>query len=206
MEIVYRNISELKPNPKNPRVATDEEIASLARSISENPKYFEARPVLLSDRTGEFVIIGGEQRTKAAKSLNLQKVPTILFSGLDEDSEDEIMILDNTHAGRWDGAKLDNWQNHMLRKWGMKKEDFKVAKKIQDEFKSNFDKYNDSNCEYPIVPMYDEDAEVFIILSRSEIDSNWLREKFKMNKMRSYKSDEIMKVNVCSIEDLKKCL
>lgn len=54
--------------------------------------------------------------------------------------------------------------------------------------------------------MYDEDAEVFIILSRSEIDSNWLREKFKMNKMRSYKSDEIMKVNVCSIEDLKKCL
>lgn len=206
MEIVYRNISELKPNPKNPRVATDEEIASLARSISENPKYFEARPVLLSDRTGEFVIIGGEQRTKAAKSLNLQKVPTILFSGLDEDSEDEIMILDNTHAGRWDRAKLDNWQNHMLRKWGMKKEDFKVAKKIQDEFKSNFDKYNDSNCEYPIVPMYDEDAEVFIILSRSEIDSNWLREKFKMNKMRSYKSDEIMKVNVCSIEDLKKCL
>lgn len=206
MEIVYRNISELKPNPKNPRVATDEEIASLARSISENPKYFEARPVLLSDRTGEFVIIGGEQRTKAAKSLNLQKVPTILFSGLDEDSEDEIMILDNTHAGRWDRAKLDNWQHHMLRKWGMKKEDFKVAKKIQDEFKSNFDKYNDSNCEYPIVPMYDEDAEVFIILSRSEIDSNWLREKFKMNKMRSYKSDEIMKVNVCSIEDLKKCL
>lgn len=206
MEIVYRNISELKPNPKNPRVATDEEIASLARSISENPKYFEARPVLLSDRTGEFVIIGGEQRTKAAKSLNLQKVPTILFSGLDEDSEDEIMILDNTHAGRLDRAKLDNWQNHMLRKWGMKKEDFKVAKKIQDEFKSNFDKYNDSNCEYPIVPMYDEDAEVFIILSRSEIDSNWLREKFKMNKMRSYKSDEIFKVNVCSIEDLKKCL
>lgn len=206
MEIVYRNISELKPNPKNPRFATDEEIASLARSISENPKYFEARPVLLSDRTGEFVIIGGEQRTKAAKSLNLQKVPTILFSGLNEDSEDEIMILDNTHAGRWDRAKLDNWPNHMLRKYGMKKEDFKVAKKIQDEFKSNFDKYNDSNCEYPIVPMYDEDAEVFIILSHSEIDSNWLREKFKMNKMRSYKSDEIFKVNVCSIEDLKKCL
>jgi hypothetical protein len=28
-------------------VATDEEIASLARSISDNPKYFEARPVLL---------------------------------------------------------------------------------------------------------------------------------------------------------------
>ena len=65
MKIVYRNISELKPNPKNPRVATDDEIASLARSISDNPKYFEARPVLLSDRTGELVIIGGEQRTKA---------------------------------------------------------------------------------------------------------------------------------------------
>ena len=98
---------------------------------SNNPKYFEARPVLLSDRTGELVIIGGEQRTKAAKRLNLQKVPTILFSGLDEQGEDEIMILDNTHAGRWDRAKLDNWQNHLLRKWGMKKEDFKVAKRYK---------------------------------------------------------------------------
>ena len=84
MEIVYRKLSELKPNPKNPRKATKEAIEKLARSISENPKFFEARPILLSDRTGELVIIGGEQRSKAAAILKMETVPTILIPGLDE--------------------------------------------------------------------------------------------------------------------------
>ena len=94
---------------------------------------------------------------------------------------------------------------HKLKEWGVKFEDYKDSKK-RDEFKESFDKFDNNNCEYPIVPMYDEDAEVFIILSRSEIDSNWLREKFNMNKMRSYKQNKDFKVNVCSVEDLRKCL
>lgn len=206
MEIVYRNISDLKPNPKNPRKATNEAIEELAASIEKNPKFFEARPILLSDRTGDLVIIGGEKRMNAAAFLKMQTVPTILMSGLSEDEEDEIMFRDNLHAGVWDRAKLDNWQRHRLKQWGMKNEDFKVSKKAVDDFRANFDNFNNKNCEYPIVPMYDEDAEVFIILSRSEIDSNFLREKLKMNKMKSYKSNEVFKVNVISMEDLKKCL
>lgn len=38
----------------------------LAESIKGNPKFFEARPILLSDRTGQLVIIGGERRSEAA--------------------------------------------------------------------------------------------------------------------------------------------
>lgn len=206
MEIVYRKLSELKPNPKNPRKATKEAIEKLAESIKGNPLYFEARPILLSDRTGELVIIGGEQRCKAAVFLEMKTVPTILMSGLTEDEEDRVMFLDNLHAGEWDRAKLDNWSRHQLKQWGMKPEDFKVSKKVVDDFRDKFNRYDDKNCDYPIVPMYDEDAEIFIVLSRSEIDSNWLRERLNMNKMKSYKSNDIFKVNVISMEDLKKCL
>ena len=99
MEIVYRNLSELKPNPKNPRKGTKEAIEKLAESIKGNPKFFEARPILLSDRTGQLVIIGGERRSEAAALLKMQTVPTILLSGLTEAQEDEILIKDNTHAG-----------------------------------------------------------------------------------------------------------
>ena len=118
MEIVYRNLSDLKPNPKNPRTADPDAIARLAESIEKNPKFFEARPILLSDRTGELVIIGGERRSEAARLLNLKAAPTILMSGLTEEQEDEIMIRDNTHAGKWDEAKLLTWSKEQLKSWG----------------------------------------------------------------------------------------
>lgn len=119
MEIIYRKLSELVPNPKNPRKSTKEAIAELAESIKNNPQFFEARPVLLSDRIGQLVIIGGERRTEAAKLLGLEKVPTILMNGLTEAEEDEILIKDNTHAGVWDEKKLAQWEKDRLQKWGV---------------------------------------------------------------------------------------
>ena len=119
MEIVYRKLSELKPNPKNPRKSTEEAIEKLAESIKGNPKFFEARPILLSDRTGSFVIIGGERRSEAAALLKMEAVPTILLSGLTEEEEDEILIKDNTHAGVWDETKLAQWDKGQLQGWGV---------------------------------------------------------------------------------------
>lgn len=119
MEIVYRKLSELKPNPKNPRKSTEEAIEKLAESIKGNPKFFEARPILLSDRTGSFVIIGGERRSEAAALLKMEAVPTILLSGLTEEEEDEILIKDNTHAGVWDEKKLAQWDKGQLQGWGV---------------------------------------------------------------------------------------
>lgn len=124
MEIVHRKLTELVPNPKNPRESTDDAIKNLAESIKENPDFFEARPILLSDRTGKLVIIGGEQRFKAAKLLKMKTAPTILISGLTEEREDYIMANDNTHAGKWDVAKLqkiaEEWGGaSVLKKWNI---------------------------------------------------------------------------------------
>ncbi len=127
LQIVYRPLAELIENPKNPRKCTPESVKELAESIKKNPDYFEARPILLSNRTGVLMIIGGEQRCKAARLLNMEKVPTILFEGLSEEREDEIMNRDNTHAGTWDRKKLDTWQRHVLKSWGVKAEDFKIG-------------------------------------------------------------------------------
>lgn len=69
----------LKPNEKNPRKGTEKAIRELADSIKNNPDFFEARPILLSNRTGELVIIGGERRSEAAKLLGMDEVPTILI-------------------------------------------------------------------------------------------------------------------------------
>lgn len=78
-EIAYRDLALLKPNEKNPRKGTEKAIRELADSIKNNPDFFEARPILLSNRTGELVIIGGERRSEAAKLLGMDEVPTILI-------------------------------------------------------------------------------------------------------------------------------
>lgn len=109
MEIVYRKLADLVVNPDNPRKSTPEGVKALAKSIKDNPDFFEARPILLSDRTGKLMIIGGERRSEAARSLGMEEVPTILLSGLSEEREHEIMIRDNTHSGIWDEMKLRQW-------------------------------------------------------------------------------------------------
>lgn len=119
LKIEYRELSSLRPHPKNPRKANEEDIKALAESIKQNPDFFEARPILLSDRTGEFVIIGGERRSEAAHLLKMKKVPTILFTGLTEAQEEEILIKDNTHSGTWDMKKLESWDANKLSSWGV---------------------------------------------------------------------------------------
>ena len=119
LNIEYRFLEYLQPNPKNPRKSTPEQIKKLAESIKANPAFFEARPILLSDRTGELVIIGGERRSEAAKLLGMDTVPTILLSGLTETQEDEILIKDNTHAGVWDEQKLAQWGKEQLQGWNV---------------------------------------------------------------------------------------
>lgn len=146
-QIEYRLLSDMKPNPKNPRKATEKKIAKLAESIKENPSYFEARPILLSDRTGEMVIVGGEQRWKAANLLGMEYAPSILFHDLTEEREDYYMLLDNVHAGVWDEQKLQSWGKEQLQGWNVegvkwakeqpqvKEDDFDPDKKVKSRVK-----------------------------------------------------------------------
>ena len=75
-----------------------------------------------------------------------------------------------------------------------------------DEFKERFDAITDDTAVYPLVPKYDEKHELFIIQSGNEVDSNWLRERLGMQRMRSYKTSKIGKSNVIDIRDVRVAL
>lgn len=116
----YRKLSELKELQGNPRKISATAFEALCESIAGNEQYFEARPLILSDRTGELVIIAGNQRFKAAKKLKLKTVPTYLLAGLTEEKEREIVIRDNVQAGDWDYDILANeWDTAALADWGV---------------------------------------------------------------------------------------
>ncbi len=119
-KIQYRSVADLKKLPNNPRTIKDKQFEILCDSINDNPEFFEARPILLSDRTGELIIIGGNQRYVAAKHLGLKEVPTFLFQGLDEEKEKELIIRDNVQNGDWDFDLLANdWSVEELNLWGV---------------------------------------------------------------------------------------
>lgn len=123
----YRPLDSLKKHPKNPRTIKDESFRKLVQSIDQNPDYFEARPIILSDRTGDLIIIAGNQRYAAAKEIGIKDVPTVLIPALTEEKEQEIMIRDNISNGDWDYDMLAaDWDSSDLQEWGLDMPDWSV--------------------------------------------------------------------------------
>lgn len=118
--ITYRPIAEIHELEGNPRVIKKDQFEKLKTSIKNNPDYFEARPCILSNRTGVLVVITGNQRLRASRELGMTEVPTILLENLTEEREREIIVRDNVENGEWDYDILANeWESEDLNDWGV---------------------------------------------------------------------------------------
>lgn len=126
-KVVYRPLDQMKPLENNPRWIKKEDFERLCASVQNNPELFEAQPIILSNRTGENVIIAGNQRYRAAIEVGLKEVPTILLEGLTEAKEKEIIIRTNVTNGKWDFDVLASglWGDvDELTDWGVEGVDF----------------------------------------------------------------------------------
>ncbi|HEY4326366.1 MAG TPA: ParB N-terminal domain-containing protein [Mucilaginibacter sp.] len=135
-EIIYRKTIDLDTLYNNPRFIKDGDFAILCKSIKDNPEHFEARPLILSDRTGLLVVIAGNMRLRAAIHLGIKSVPTILLSGLTEEKEKEIIIRDNINNGEWNFDDLEkDWSDLPLSEWGLDLPENTFGEKIEPEIK-----------------------------------------------------------------------
>ncbi len=109
-------ITEIKENPNNPRTITKRKFKELVNSIRDFPEMLEARPIVVNP---DNVILGGNQRYKAAKFAGLEKVPVYVASW-DEIKSKEFVIKDNVSFGDWDWDMLANeWEVEELNDWGV---------------------------------------------------------------------------------------
>ena len=91
-EIIEVNISELRPNPYQPRKVFDKDaLAELAKSIKEHGVF---QPIIIKKSIKGYEIIAGERRVRASKMAGLDKVPAIIRN-LNDEQMMEIALLEN---------------------------------------------------------------------------------------------------------------
>ena len=93
-------LTNVKPNPNNPRVIRDDKFAKLKQSIIDFPEMLEKRPlVCFTDTDGKLVVLGGNMRLKALSDIGAKEIPVILADDWTEEQKAQFLIKDNVGFG-----------------------------------------------------------------------------------------------------------
>ena len=117
MKVLKVKISEIKTNPKNPRLIKDDKFKKLVKSIQEFPQMLELRPIVVDENN---IVLGGNMRLKACIEVGLKEVFIVKAEDLTEQQKDEFIVKDNVGFGEWDWDTLANeWDTDKLEEWGL---------------------------------------------------------------------------------------
>ncbi len=107
-------LSDLMPNPENPRFIRDENFKRLKAKIKKRPHFLKFLPIIYDDsRSGikKGMIISGNQRFEVLKDLGFKEIPeewTRKASELSPEEESELILWANQHEGEYDFDRLAN--------------------------------------------------------------------------------------------------
>ena len=117
-------VSQLKANPKNPRIIRDDKFKKLVESLRSFPEMMEKRPmVCVTDVDSKIFPLGGNMRLRAIQELGMKEIPDTWVTLADDWTEEkrkEFTIKDNASFGEWDWESLANdWDSELLSDWGV---------------------------------------------------------------------------------------
>jgi hypothetical protein len=103
LAVIYRKISDLKANPKNPRRHSRSQVEAIKRSIEQ---FGNNNPILVD---GEGNVLAGHGRLQAAIEMGCDEVPTICLSHLKGSKGQAFAIADNKIAegSEWIDVQLN---------------------------------------------------------------------------------------------------
>ena len=117
MQVKKVKISEVKTNPKNPRLIKDDKFRKLVKSIQEFPQMLELRPIVVDENN---IVLGGNMRLKACLEIGVKEIFIVQANDLTEEQKDEFIVKDNVGFGVWDWDLLANeWDAEKLIDWGL---------------------------------------------------------------------------------------
>ena len=115
-KIIHRDINSLIFAEYNPRQLTKDQYQNLKDSIS---RFGLVDPIIVnSNKDRKNIIVGGHQRVKVAKDMDIEFVP-VLEVDLTYERERELNIRLNKNTGEWDMDNLANFFDmDELMEWG----------------------------------------------------------------------------------------
>jgi ParB-like chromosome segregation protein Spo0J len=130
-------LSDIKPNPNNPRLIKDDKFKKLVKSIQDFPEMMDKRPIVcVTDVDGKIFPLGGNMRFKALKEIGYKEIPDTWIQMADEWTEEqrkEFVIKDNVGFGEWDWDSLqEGWGVEQLEEWGLDVPNFIIDENIND--------------------------------------------------------------------------
>lgn len=116
VEIKTVKLTDIKPNPDNPRVIKDDDFKALVKSLKELPEMTEAREIVVNT---DMVILGGNMRYRAMQQAGWDECVVKIVDWPIE-KQREFIIKDNVSRGEWDYDLLANdWDTDELEHWGL---------------------------------------------------------------------------------------
>lgn len=114
------NTGQVAGLPRNPRQWSKGDVQRLAKSITETPELLEARPLIAIPCKGRYVVLGGNLRLEALRSLKWAEAPVYLLpENTTLEKQREIVIKDNGSFGQWDVDTLANEWEAPFYDWGV---------------------------------------------------------------------------------------
>lgn len=102
LNIIYKNIKELKPYKKNAKKHPKEQVEQIANSIKE---FGFTQPVIIDKNN---CVVAGHGRILGAKKAGLKQVPTVTLEELTEEQIKAYRLADNKlNESDWDYSLLD---------------------------------------------------------------------------------------------------
>lgn len=141
LNIVYRQIKDLKPYKKNAKKHTKEQVEKIANSIKE---FGFTQPVIIDKNMS---VVAGHGRILGAKKAGLKNVPTVMLEELTEEQIKAYRLVDNKlNESEWDYSLLDEELENLTEDIDMDLFGFEVEeqenetkKKVEFEIKEKYE-------------------------------------------------------------------
>ncbi|MBM3244831.1 MAG: ParB/RepB/Spo0J family partition protein [Candidatus Omnitrophica bacterium] len=117
--IINLKLSQIKPNPFQPREDFDaESLEELVQSIKEKGVI---QPILVRRKGDQFELIAGERRLRAATALNIQEIPAIVKDVEDIDSL-ELALIENIQRQELNAIEEARAFRYLIEKFSLTQE------------------------------------------------------------------------------------
>ena len=117
--IVYLPIGQIRPNPSQPRRIFDPEgLRELAASIEQ---YGILQPLTVRRSGGEYELVAGERRLRAARMAGCHEVPCIFLS-VDEEQSGMVALVENLQRRDLDYIEEAEGLSRLMRLYGLSQE------------------------------------------------------------------------------------